>query len=350
MHYSFKYVSHNLEKMQAYVDYIFYEFWCKAPSQPYDLNLFENKKDLQDMIIKLYNSRPKAAEFFLDNLYEIYELFSKLDAASINQLKIWYKANNEIEKLCLNHTSTLPITYAEINNINKVLEVKLYSFYTQLYNNDFLSLSDIKSQVGDIKDHYLSFMSLNTKGICPFCGLHTIKGTHHSKREAYDHYLPKSKYPFNSINFKNLAPMCNECNSQYKLAKDPLHDKNNNRRKSFFLFSKVDPEINIEIDILKYDITAPALAKDVSIKISSTKHVEEVETWKYLFDIEERYKAECLGEYSKYWYTQIVDEFQTYKVSPNEALERVYKDRETLKEKQFLKKPFLKACEKENLF
>ncbi len=27
-----------------------------------------------------------------------------------------------------------------------------------------------------------------------------------SNPEAYDHYLPKSLYPFNSINFRNLVP------------------------------------------------------------------------------------------------------------------------------------------------
>ena len=59
-----------------------------------------------------------------------------------------------------------------------------------------------------------------------------MKGTHHSKREAYDHYLPKVLYPFNSINFRNLAPACHECNSTYKLGKDPAHNPAG-RRKAF---------------------------------------------------------------------------------------------------------------------
>lgn len=44
--------------------------------------------------------------------------------------------------------------------------------------------------------------------ICQPCD---INGVHHTKREAYDHYRPKPLYPFNSVNFRNLAPACHEC-------------------------------------------------------------------------------------------------------------------------------------------
>jgi hypothetical protein len=76
-------------------------------------------------------------------------------------------------------------------------------------------------------------VTTNTAGKCPFCGIGNIKSPHHTKREAHNHYLPKALYPFNSINVRNLAPTCHECNSTYKLSKDPAHNDAKRRRKAF---------------------------------------------------------------------------------------------------------------------
>ncbi|RLD89272.1 MAG: hypothetical protein DRJ09_06835 [Bacteroidetes bacterium] len=85
-----------------------------------------------------------------------------------------------------------------------------------------------------IPKHYKEFMKSNTEGICPFCGIHTIKENNHKYREVYDHYIPKAIYPFVSLNFKNLAPMCQECNSTYKGTKVPIEDDNKKRKLAFY--------------------------------------------------------------------------------------------------------------------
>lgn len=65
--------------------------------------------------------------------------------------------------------------------------------------------------------------------ICPFCGLDYFQpvGT---KRNALDHLMPISKYPFVSADFKNLPPTCDSCNSRYKQDQDILFDESGARR------------------------------------------------------------------------------------------------------------------------
>lgn len=118
-----------------------------------------------------------------------------------------------------------------------------------------------------------------------------IKGVHHTKREAYDHYLPKALYPFNSINFRNLAPACHECNSTYKLSKDPAHNASG-RRKAFYPYATGAHGIEIAIDLNTPDIDRLTPA-DVQLAFGPAAVHEEIETWKEVYGIDERYKAKC---------------------------------------------------------
>ena len=81
--------------------------------------------------------------------------------------------------------------------------------------------------------------------------------------------MPKGSYPFISVNFKNLAPMCSECNSSYKLAKDPtkhidpLHAASGStRRKSFYSYAVADSAICIGFALLLLlTLRKPAVTK-----------------------------------------------------------------------------------------
>lgn len=92
------------------------------------------------------------------------------------------------------------------------------------------------SQLGGIKEggkvlRDIQFETCQNHGIriCPFCGLEHFQpeGT---KRNALDHLMPISKYPFVSADFKNLIPTCHTCNSLYKLDQDILFNDAGVRR------------------------------------------------------------------------------------------------------------------------
>ena len=51
MLFPYTYVSHQMEKMQEFIDFIFYEVWCKAPGYgPFSLDLFLPNPDLYEVM------------------------------------------------------------------------------------------------------------------------------------------------------------------------------------------------------------------------------------------------------------------------------------------------------------
>ena len=348
MLFSYKYINHSMEKMQDYIDYIFYKVWCKAPQCDYGLELFNNNTDLKDIIIAFYYTEPKGADFFIKGIENVFLIFKTLSPDEIFQLKTCYQSNNDFENLCNKDPMVVPSTYSDIDLINKNLGAALKSFFVGLYSHEFLSLKVLADKIGSIDDHYTEFVTINDKGKCPFCGLNKIDGKYVHTREAYDHYLPKSKYPFASINFKNLSPTCNKCNSSNKGSKDPLHDIDGVRRKAFYPYSTSDYEIEIDIRLISADI-CNLKPEDLTITFRPSELEEEIKTWNELFGIEERYKAECCDD-AEYWIEMIYDELSNMPL--REALSNVIKQSRKFpyKETNFLRKSFLVACDTKKLF
>ena len=347
MLFPYTYVPHQMEKMQTFINFIFHEVWRKAPgSGPFGLHLFDANAELREVMEAFYYSDAQGADFFYGHVERIYGLFSALTAAQITQFQQWYQGNNDLEKVCANDLATHLARYADIAVNHKALADQLGTFFKGLYSQSLLDLAALRAKIGDIDNHYKAFVKANNVGKCPFCGIGDIKGTHHSKREAYDHYLPKALYPFNSINFHNLAPACHECNSTYKLSKDPAHNPTG-RRKAFYPFAAAAQAIDIQV-VLPHSNIENLKPADVQMQFGPAAITEEIETWKDVYGIEERYKAKLCGENDgKYWLTQVLDECQAYDKQPadilamraQQAQSRPYADC------NFLRKPFLEACQ-----
>ena len=346
MLFPYTYVPHKMEKMQEFIDFIFHEVWCKASaSGPFGLHLFDANPELREVMDAFFYSDAQGADFFYGHVERIYGLFSALTAAQINQFQQWYLGNNDLEKVCANDPAMQLARYADIAVAHKNLGDQLATFFKGLYSQSLLDLAALRAKIGDIADHYQTFMQTNRAGKCPFCGIGDIKGPHHTKREAYDHYLPKALYPFNSINFRNLAPACHECNSTYKLSKDPAHNPAG-RRKAFNPYAAEGHAVHILVALQHADIDK-LMPTDITLQFGPAALVEELDTWKDVYGVEERYKAKLCGENDgKYWLTQVLDECQAYDKQPadilnmraQQAQSRPYADC------NFLRKPFLDAC------
>lgn len=360
MLFPYVYVPHRMELMKHFLDYIFYEVWCKAPGAgPYDFTLFDDLPELKELMETFHYSDTKGADFFNGHVERIYQIFSKLTNDQIAQLASWYEANNELEKICCNDPSITTVRYSELEDFHPELAGQLSTFFKGLYSQKLLGLSILKGKIGNIDDHYRAFMMKNKKGKCPFCGIHDVKGVYHSKREAYDHYLPKGVYPFNSINFKNLAPACHECNSSYKLTKDPAYNpkdplltKTNGRRKAFYPYAANSHKIELSLKLECKDCT-DINPQDIEMAFGPKELKEQISTWDEVYGIQERYKAKCCGENDgKYWIEQVLDEWQQDDRKPDEFLKILSRNTEKkpYAEANFLKEPFLKACKKAGLF
>lgn len=345
MLFSYTYVPHQMEKMQAFIDFIFYEVWCKASARgTFGLHLFDANAELREVMEAFYYSDARGAEFFYSHVERLYGLFSALTAAQIKQFQQWYQGNNDLEKVCANDPAVKLARYADIAVHHQAIADQLGTFFKDLYSN--LNVAVLRAKIGDINDHYQTFVQTNKTGKCPFCGIGDIKGEHHRKREAYDHYLPKALYPFNSINFRNLAPACHECNSTYKLSKDPAHNRAG-RRRAFNPYAAVGHTVQIQVTLQHTDIDK-LMPADITMQFGPAALVEEIDTWKDLYGIEERYKAKLCGESDgKYWLTQVLDERQAYDKQPVEILSMRAQQAQSrpYADCNFLRKPFLEACQ-----
>lgn len=352
MLFAYTYVPHNMETMQEFIDFIFYEVWCKAPGNgDFRFELFDANTEIKELMEVFYYSDTQGGDFFYGHVERIYGLFAPLTSAQIDQLKQWYQANNDIEKICANDPAVQIARYADIAAIHPGLCNQLSSFFKGLYSQQLLGLAALQAKIGQIDKHYQAFMQVNTTGKCPFCGLGDIKGMHHTKREAYDHYLPKSLYPFNSINFRNLVPACHECNSTYKLSKDPVHNATG-RRKAFYPYANGAHQIEITIDLNSTDIER-LKPTEIQLSFGPAAIQEEIETWKEVYGIDERYKAKCFSTSDgKYWLTQVFDEWQETGREPAEFLNTLRRQagKSPLADCNFLKMPFLEGCQRAGVF
>lgn len=358
MLFPYTYVPHQMEKMQAFIDFIFHEVWCKAPvSDNYSLNLFVANPELHELMTAFHYDDSKGAEFFSGHVQRIYELFSTLNAAQIRQFQQWYLGNNDLEKVCANDPATHLARYSDIAVNHQDIADQLGTFFKGLYSQSLLRLAALRDKIGDIDEHYQTFIQKNKAGKCPFCGINDLLSEYHSKREAYDHYLPKSLYPFNSINFRNLVPACHHCNSSYKTSKDPTYTPKDparavQRRAVFYPYKTAPHAIELKITLQHADIER-LTPEDIGLQFGPAAVAEEIDTWKDVYGIEERYKAKlCTENDGKAWLMQVLDEWKELGNDPQDFLRTLAfnAQKRPYMDCQFLKKPFFDACEAIGIF
>ena len=358
MLFTYTYVPHQMEKMQKFINFIFYQLWCRArKAGAYDLELFNANPDLKEVMTSFAYDHTQAGDKFSSQVQAIYESFAKLSHQEIAQLKRWYQGNNNIPQICAKDPSSKLARYQDVAQKHESLSEQLGDFFKVLYSHSLLDLAALRAKIGNINDHYQTFMQTNKAGKCPFCGINDLLGEYHSKREAYDHYLPKAIYPFNSINFKNLVPACHHCNSSYKTSKDPAYTPKDpghlvHRRAVFYPYSTAPHAIDITVELTKADV-AKLTPADVNLKFGPAAVNEQIETWRDVYGIEERYKAKlCTENDGKAWLAQVLDEWNELGRDPTDfllSLELNTRNR-PFTDCNFLKKPFLDACQATGLF
>ena len=167
---------------------------------------------------------------------------------------------------------------------------------------------------------FTDFVSLSHQRalVCPFCGLNKLKTSESINRDAYDHYIPKSFYPFISVNFNNLFPICHECNSDEKKATDILYN-GTTRRSVFYPFDTIYQADQLEIKVAPTNTYNPdnlkTLLYDIdwiySITLSGNTD-PRITSWDEIFHIKRRYRENILV-YQTEWYEEVLWEFKKEK-------------------------------------
>jgi hypothetical protein len=180
----------------------------------------------------------------------------------------------------------------KINDLPKQIRKPVSELFTYAF--------DILTDLGVRNKQYRKIYEVIPAKVCPFCGNEPFDGPD-GTREAFDHYLLKSTYPFAAANLRNLVPMGNKCNSRHKLAQDILRKNDGTRRKSFDPYKHETVVVSLGNSqpfagtIGKTKEPLPKWEIDFSV------NSEEITTWDEVFHIRERYKRDILDEAFNNW-------------------------------------------------
>ncbi|MBN3873875.1 hypothetical protein [Nostoc sp. JL33] len=172
----------------------------------------------------------------------------------------------------------------------------------------------------EIRDKHYKAIYDETPHVCPFCGCQPFDALG-SRREALDHYLAESKYPFAGSNLRNLVPMCNKCNS-YKLAQDILVKKDGTRRKSFDPYNCTEIRLSLE-NSQPFAGTITPTGQIPKWQIDFQPNTEEITTWDEVFHIRERYERNELDPKFKSWMDDFKRWCKSAKILPSSDQELV---------------------------
>lgn len=337
-------IDHKLDKWQRYVDHLVREVWKNAPdTTEFHSSLFSDDEDLEKFIQKCgFNSKATMPQKqFYQDVKSIYEKCVYLTTVELEAIVAWYESNRDVELLC-NDATLLPNQTNTIPKKIRPLVAQIIAFFKSLWNEKLLGRKNLQ-------DYYTKFIEENNPAKCHFCGL-TDMTTLLGLREDFDHYLPKSKFPTNAVNFRNLVPTCHHCNSKFKVAKNPLLNASGTRSEVLYPYSAKQLSPKVEVNIEGFE--RGCRVKGVSVSLISDSE-EELDTWRWLYGITSRYEEKCSSKDAKEWLEHARLMHETYSLTladQNKVLEKNMKKLGALANCNFLKFALLKECENKGLF
>jgi hypothetical protein len=287
--------AHQIENLHKYLDYFFVRLFGEV-SLTYQHNIH-----IHPDFLECINEYTVQLDDKLRAIFDAYKLLKKRDK---NKVKSAYQKNNDIAAVC--KKSVAPIKYGELP---LTIRTPIESLYDNLWgDNKILGYSKVVEKCGTLKQHFTNFRELNEFCVCPFCGLESLICKSDDGKDDYDHYLPKSKYPFISVNFNNLLPMCHKCNSKSKGQDDTPYSKNPIRQRTlYFPLDDNTPnhEIKINIDSQDYDLSNPITWK-LNFLCKPSYNINKSQSWQEVFKVEKRYKS-ILADESHIWKGWIIE-------------------------------------------
>ncbi|WP_431609269.1 hypothetical protein [Chryseobacterium sp. 'Rf worker isolate 10'] len=246
-------------------------------------------------------------------LEAVFTAYMALAPAGKAQVQQAYSNNNNIEQVCNN--TVRPVKFDElpagIQDPLKALYGSKGTLYQMLTAKD--NYEAVKNKCGSLKGHFEKFRGQNPISVCPFCGMENLMTEYEDGKNEYDHYLSKNDYPFCSINFNNLTPICDICNKPgYKGQKDIPFQPNTNPQIQDELYDPYSIAYPEHVIDLKINSTSTDL-KDVddwtlSIDCTPIGNVRKKDRWLEIYKIESRYKGKIAGDSYK-WKDRIVSKY-----------------------------------------
>lgn len=337
----YKYSYSKIQRAQSFVNHVMLDVIFNAKS-------IAAAKFSSDLVLPKYRNLIDDIndDYILTPLSEAYLICKTLNRDQIKLLKKAVHNNNKIRELC--NGDIQPVKYEQIEKINTKLKTALKLFCDSLYDH-CIDLKPFYTSYENIDAYYKTVVKRSS--VCKCCGINKVLTQFHTHRSALDHYLPRKHYPFNSLNFKNLIPICDVCNSKYKLSEDTLYITNNKGKRNesktrtvaFYPYSRTVHDIAIEITFIKnFDSTIEP--KDIEIELTCAGNSDKVNSWDRIFGIKENYKAECCTAEMRMHYEEQYIAMMNRGISHKDYVDDL--SRNKYGDINFLKIPFLEAINK----
>jgi len=224
----------------------------------------------------------------------LYKHVSSLSAAERQSFCQRVIQSNHIEIICRGEYRPEAIA-DKPTGINKIMKDLFLDLYNQVLDGEPFR----DNAHTTLRDHFNQFSNANKDiTLCPICGIGELKKSQDEFRDQYDHFLPKSLYPFSSINFYNLVPCCIDCNSlAIKGDRDTIAISTG---KLFFPYDDSHKGISLVVRV-RYDNPETEKIDWELIFSSPDNKNDEIESWKTIYSIEERYQGYISARITK-WY------------------------------------------------
>ncbi|GGK37920.1 MULTISPECIES: hypothetical protein [Flavobacteriaceae] len=317
-------INHPIFTLHPQLEHLVCQVWCNAS----DNNTCQEL--LQEDFEIIYN----AYGWLKTAIDDIYENCKELTDDQRADIREAYIINNRLEELC--NGDLVPIN---LDQLHSVVETSMKPLLVKFYDY----LLDLATVAGNKLDYYNKLIIRNRFNNCPCCGLTPIESAETHYREDNDHYLPKADFPFASVNFKNLVPLCGKCNKKYKSTKNPFEDG----RVSFYPFDTNHQGVEIKTTIVNSETLDYRALTVKDIVIDFDNNANKVDTWNWLFGIKTRYNKE-IRDFSKTELRIIKNRlFKNSQRKGGLTYEEILEDRieeygfEKFEDRKFLKIPFL---------
>lgn len=255
----------QISQIHVFMNFVVCDYWCNA------------EEEFSILFPKEYQSIFKKLPVFRSEVIRIYQLCSGLSPVEKLAIKNAFFSQNRIEALCNAKSTT-----EKLDKLPSIVVLEMKSFLIDIYE-EYSERKTLTNEFTSKQHYYSELIEKNRFQFCPSCGITRIFAYDFSQREDFDHYLPKSLYPFTSVNYQNLVPICKYCNSTFKKDNNPIQ----NNRKAFYPYLGIDNQISIN----------PNLGKDILDKVVNVAFTgdsqEEIDTWNDIFVISKRYSSLC---------------------------------------------------------
>lgn len=240
---------------------------------PFDDTFFDPE------FLPLVNRHPNIIRGRLEKIYNFLKRLPQSTRSTIcNQII----DSNDIEAICQGIQTPTKLTRHSIG-----IKLKIRQFFVDLYDQvlNGNAFEDIFNT--NLLEHFRAFRSLNNNlTICPICGISPLKSKFDEIKDQYDHYLPKSLYPFSSVNFENLVPGCTDCNSpQVKSSKDIVRYSTG---LNFFPFDQIHTGIEVVFTITSDDTNIDNIEWGINYS-NPDGNIDKIQSWRDIYRIDGRY-------------------------------------------------------------